>query len=99
MIPALVQPLRKRESILKGRLLANDKSGMWEMAGAASAPQKGWSDVGGFRMSPKWIGGKKKNAAEKEGGIAGNVGKDDTTGNERFLFIDSNLVVRENWDS
>ena len=25
-----------------------------------------------------------KNAAEKEGGIAGNVGKDDTTGNERF---------------
>ena len=66
MIPALVQPLRKRESIVEGRLLANDKSGMWEMVGAASAPQKGWSDVGGFRMSPKWIGGK-KNAAEKEG--------------------------------
>ena len=41
-----------------------------------------------------------KNAAEKEGGgVAVNVGKDDTTSNERFLFIDSNLVVRENWDS
>ena len=40
--------------------------------------------------------GAKKNAAEKEGGgVAVNVGKDDTTGNERFLFIDSNLVVRE----
>ena len=56
------------------------------MAAAASAPQKGWSDVGGFRMSPKWIGGK-KNAAEKEGGGSVNVGKDDTTGNEWFPSI------------
>ena len=28
--------------------------------------------------------GAKRNVAEKEGGVAVNVGKDDTTGNERF---------------